>query len=425
MDELHRRAFLALVATPFVVALLEACGDDASPPAPATVGSARSNLARVAALPGAAPQAAEALNLFGTTLYRQMAVADPTGNLVLSPASIAIALTMTEAGARGTTLDEMIATLRIDDPAAIHRSMNALTASLDSLNSNAVQLSIANSLWGQADINFEPAFLDLLATEYSAGMELVDYRADPDAARAAINLWVSDETKARIPELLSPGVVTTDARLTLVNAIYLKANWAEPFVAELTADAPFTTAEDDVVQVPTMVRTAEFGYATGDGWQAVEMPYADSSLAMLIFVPEAGFLPIFEDIFLVTDATQYLEPRQVELRIPRFDIASTFSLADHLRSLGMTTAFADDADFTGITTDEPLHLSAVVHQANITVGEEGTEAAAATAVIADAGAAAPEGEPVVLVIDRPFVFALRDRATEAILFLGRVADPRA
>ena len=175
-------------------------------------------------------------------------------------------------------------------------------------------------------------------------------------------------------------MLTTETRLTLVNAVYLKADWAQPFDAGLTVDAPFTTAAGDTIDVPTMSRTAELAYATGDGWRAVELPYADSSLAMLIFVPEDGFLHLFEEIFLITDATRYLTPHRVRLRLPRFDIESSFSLGDQLREMGMPTAFGGDADFSGITTEVALRIAAVVHQANITVTEEGTEAAAATAV---------------------------------------------
>jgi serpin B len=428
MYPLPRRSFLALLAAPLLVPLLEACGDDQ--PESADVSDARSDLARVAAPTELATVAATSMNDFGTALYRQLAAADPTGNIVLSPASIAIALSMAGGGAVGLTLDEMLATLEASDPTTLHSSMNALTAALDELDTAAadgdadggVTLSIANSLWGQQDLAFQPTFLDLLATQYGAGMELVDFRNSPEAARVAINDWVSDETEERIPELLGEGVISEATRLVLVNAIYLLAPWARTFSADNTVDAPFTTAAGEMVQVPSMQQSALFPYAAGDGWQAVELPYENSSLAMLIFVPEPGNLGLFEEIFLVTDATQYLQSRQVQLQLPKFDIESKFSLADQLSALGMPTAFTDAADFSGITTDEKLLISAVVHQANITVTEEGTEAAAATAVVVDA-TSAPTDDPVELIVDRPFVFALRDTATGAVLFLGRVGNP--
>lgn len=426
MHPLPRRTFLALLSAPLLVPLLEACGGDDEPDA-GDVSDASSDLARETAPPELATVAATSINDFGTSLYRQLAAADPTGNIVLSPTSISIALSMAAGGAKGTTLDEMLATLEAADPATVHPSMNALTAALDTLDTSSedgsgVTLSIANSLWGQDDLAFEPAYLDLLATQYGAGMELVDFRESPEEARVAINDWVSDETEERIPELLAEGVISEATRLVLVNAIYLLAPWARTFSSDLTADAPFTTASGEVVQVPAMQQSAMFAYASGDGWQAVELPYENSSLAMLIFVPEAGSLALFEEIFLVTDATQYLQSRQVQLQLPKFDIESKFSLADQLSQLGMPTAFTDAADFSGMTTEEALFISAVVHQANITVTEEGTEAAAATAVVVDA-TSAPTDEPVELIIDRPFVFALRDTATGAVVFMGRVGDP--
>jgi serpin B len=389
----------------------------------ADIGAARSDLTRVAATAGDERVATAAMNDFGIALYRRLAAADGTSNIVISPASIAIALTMSSAGARGTTLDEMMATLEVAEPSTIHRSMNALTAQLDALSHDDVQLSIANSLWGQHDLAFDPAFLDVLATEYGAGMQLVDFHAGAEPARLAINQWVSDQTAQRIPTLIDNDALTTDTNLVLVNAIHLKAAWAQQFDVAVTVDAPFTTADGDVVDVPTMSRTAQLAYATGDGWRAVELPYADSSLAMLVFAPEDDFLSLFEEIFLITDATRYLEPHHVHLQMPRFDIESSFSLGDQLSTLGMPTAFGDDADFSGMTSEAALRIGAVVHQATITVTEEGTEAAAATAVEM-APTSAPADEPIELIIERPFVFVLRDTASGAVLFVGRVADPR-
>jgi serpin B len=415
-----RRTFLGLAALPMVAAVLDACGSDEV--APAEVGEVRDDGTRVVAAVAESVDGTAAVNGFGTSLYRRLAAADPTGNLVMSPFSIALALTMTMAGARGQTLDEMIATLDVDDAVTIHRSMNALTTALDDRNSNDVRVSIANSLWGQSGTPFETDFLELLTAEYGAGMQTVDYADDTEAARLAINGWVDEHTEHRIAQLIAPGLLDDLTRLVLVNAVHLQADWARPFMPEATSPAAFTTASGQSVQVPFMAQTAAFQYATGDGWRAVELPYVGDGLAMLIFVPEDGFLALFESIFLVTDATEYLQPQQVALRMPKFDIAASFSLRDQLVEMGMSTAFGTDADFTGMTTDEPLHISAVVHQANITVDEQGTEAAAATAVGVAGSGLAPE-EPIEFTIDRPFVFALRDRQTGAIVFMGRVGDP--
>jgi serpin B len=358
-------------------------------------------------------------------LYRALAAADPTGNLVLSPTSIALALTMTAAGARGETLEQMLATLQVGDADGIHRATNALTAQLEARNDEELAVSIANSLWGQDGLAFEQPFLDLLATEHGAGMNLVDYRTDPEAARVAINAWVATETGDRIPELLAEGVVTTDARLTLVNAIYMKAQWETQFSPEATQDIPFTTADGTSVTVPAMFTDEYMLHAAGDGWQAVELPYEGGDLAMLIVVPDAGDLAAFEASLNVATHVDALAATEVLLTVPRFEIGSSFSVGDTLRALGMELAFGNDADFSGMTTQEPLFISEVIHQANISVDENGTEAAAATAVIGEAGSAAPTDEPVELVIDRPFLFVVRDRPTGATLFVGRVANPAA
>ena len=387
-------------------------------------GEQRSDFARTIRNPSLAASAVDSVNGFGTALYRVIAVERPGQNVVMSPAGITIALAMTTAGAGSTTLDEMLSTLGIDDAAAIHPSMNALSAALDARSHDDVTVSIANSLWGHNDLTFQPAFLEVLAGEYGAAMNTVDYVSDTEGARVAINGWVSDSTEERIPELIDEGVLFSDTRLTLVNAVYLKAPWLAPFDPEATVDGPFTLPDSSVVDVPMMTATTPMMFATGDGWRAVELPYAGRELAMLIFVPEDGFFDQFEEIFLVTDATQYLEAREVTLSLPRFGIESNVALGDVLVAMGMVQAFTDSADFSAMTVDEELHIAAIVHQANITVDEVGTEAAAATAVMMQATSAPAPLEPVTLVVDRPFVFVLRDRATGAILFLGRVADPR-
>jgi serpin B len=316
----------------------------------------------------------------------------------------------------------MATVMRVSDTSTIHRSMNALTAQLAGLSRGRPELSIANSLWGQSGLTFQQPFLDVLAREYGAGLELVDYESDPEAARRAIDEWVGEQTDGRIPELLPPGSLTPDTRLTLVNAVHLLAPWETPFDPDSTSEAGFTTADGRAVRVQMMHAGLEVGYASGDGWQAVELPYADSPLAMLVFLPEEGFLDLFEATFLVTDATPYLEVQRVVLQMPRFSIASSFSLADQLAASGMPSAFDPGvADFSGMTTETPLFIGAVEHQATITCTETGTEAAAATAVEAVAGAM--PGEPVELTLDRPFVFALRDRESGTIVFLGRVGDP--
>jgi serpin B len=425
---MNRRTFMALLTSPAVAALITACGDDASTPTSTPgptllpVRSARSDLARSAATLGDAQQAAAAINAFATDLYDRLVADDPQANLVFSPTSIALALLMTLAGARGTTAEEMITTLHVTDAEAIHRSANAVDAAVDESSSGLNRVTITNSLWGQDGFAFEQPFLDVLASEYGTGMELVDYRADAEGARVAINGWVSNETDERIPELLAPGTLTPVTRLTLVNAVYLKAKWQFEFTEEATLVAPFTTATGATVDVPTMHQTSPLAYAEAPGWRAVQLPYVDGLLAMDIYLPDvatAGSVP-FGDLAEAL-LTETLTPT-VQLSLPKFDIETSTSLAEQLAALGMPTAFSDSADFTGISTVEPLHIADVIHQANITVDEEGTEAAAATGVVIRS-TSAPVDTPIEFVVDRPFVFALRHVSTGATLFMGRVTDP--
>lgn len=437
---MQRRTFLSLMALPAVTSFLAACDDgkkSSGTSTPSTGGNNgggdRATLRGTAAhvTTDADPTAAAmAVNAFANDLYDRLVAVDPSANLVFSPASIAIALAMTSAGAKGTTLTEMDDVLNITDAAAIHRSVNGLTMALESLaktqdntaqggsGTSEVKLSIANSLWGQSGLAFEQAFLDLLSSEYDAGLEVVDYKADPEAARAAINEWVKSETNDRIPELLGQGSITQDARLTLVNAIYLKANWDAKFDKQLTTAEPFN-APSRTTTVQMMHSSGRLDYAAGDGWQAVDLPYVFGDLSFVVAMGDTAetAMPTGDAVFAA------LTERPVELGFPRFDIETSTDLATVLADMGMPTAFTEQADFSAMTASEHLAIGGVIHQANITVDEEGTEAAAATAVVMDVTSAPIPEEPVTLTIDRPFTFWLRERTTGVVVFMGRVNDP--
>jgi serpin B len=443
---LSRRAFLMLLAAPVGIWLLEACGGGsgepspsaqppAAPPAPAGETIAIADVQQVPAAPGDAAPAVRSVNALGADLYAAL-VAGNEANLVFSPASILLALAMARAGAAGTTASEMDAALHIDDPEAIHHALNGLTRALAARSGTIetgdepveVELSIANAVWAQATLTWQEAFLDVLAGEYGAGVRLADFAADPDAARIAVNNWVGEETHDRIPALLAPGSVDDLTRMILVNAIYLKAPWAIPFEPAATQPAPFTRLDGSTVEVPFMERADEaMDYARGEGWQAVELPYAGGALAMLVVLPDQGALATVEGELgagLIDRAVAGLAPTDVVLQLPKWDIETRAELSTVLAALGMPTAFTDAADFTGMTTDEPLEIGFVIHQANITVDEAGTEAAAATAVgMRTSAAPIDPPEPVLVTVDRPFLYALRDRETGAVLFLGRVTTP--
>jgi serine protease inhibitor len=380
--------------------------------------------------PGSSTAAAEASNAVDAFGFELLPYAG-AGNAVISPASIALALSMARAGAAGETATQMDAVLHGlwasgggTGLASFDRALNGLSGSFTDANGDkqTVEVRVANASFAQRNLAFVQAYLDSLATDFDAGERLADFASDPEAARKAINAWVSDQTNGRIPQLL--GSLDNATRLVLVNAIYMKAAWRDPFIVEATTDAAFTKADGSQVTVPTMRHLVDSArYASGTGWQAVELEYGQGPLAMDIVVPTD--LAAFEktlDGAAWNAIVGALNGGEVDLSLPRFKTETKLELADALAALGMPIAFdADKADFSGMTTQERLFIAAVIHQANISVDEKGTEGSAATAVVM-AGTAAPT-EIVHLKVDRPFLFAVRDTASGAIVFLGRIVDP--
>lgn len=385
---------------------------------------------------------ADSIEMFGADLYRALAEKAGDGNLVFSPSSIATALAMTYAGAAGTTAEEMAATLHFKlQDGALHHAFNSLDTVLESRNFQqenrdglieGVQLWTADSLWAGQGSNVEAGFLDALAANYDAGVRLVDFDPPADKARRTINEWVAEETNDIIPEFVPPGAFEglDQIMLMLVNAVYLDANWADQFRPQETAEGEFVTLAGDTVTTPMMHKESHFFpyYAAGNGWQAVELPYVGRQLAMLLIIPGEGRLTDIESRLasgLIGDVCEQLsEGTEVRLTMPRFEFCWKAGLKDVLAALGMGSAFESDlADFSVMNSADRWYLADVVHEAYISVDEEGTVAAATTA--ATMVAAVSVEPPVELNIDRPFIFAVRDRETGAILFLGRVTDPTA
>ena len=373
---------------------------------------------------------------FAFALYRQMASGD--GNMVYSPYSISGALAMTYAGARNRTAEQMAGALRFALPQErLHPAFNKLALELAARSrvegvdpDGAFHLNIANSLWGQSGFHFLPEFLDELACNYAAGMRLVDFEKDPDAARRAINDWVWRATEERIKDIIPdppPELITTLTRLVLVNAVYFKAAWQSPFDPDATRPASFHLLDGSSVDVPTMRLAGGLRSMQGEGYRAVELPYAGGELSMLIFLPDDGEFHNVEarlDAGRVTGTMDALQGGDVVLHMPKFKFDWTAEdLSGNLRLLGMVDAFTMDADFSGMDGDLDLFISAVLHKAFIAVDESGTEAAAATVVIVTRKGLA--GNPVEFTIDRPFFFLIRDNPTGTILFLGRVTNPAA
>jgi serpin B len=369
---------------------------------------------------------------FAFNLYQ--ALKGNEGNLFYSPYSISLALAMTYAGARGRTAQQMADTLDfILQQDSLHPAFNWLDAELASRGGGAqgkdgegFKLNIANAIWGQEGYQFLPAFLDVLAENYGAGLRILDFVNEAEQSRLAINDWVSDQTNGRIKDLIPKGAIDELTRLVLTNAIYFNAAWKYPFDKKATVEIPFYLLDGDQVTVPVMKQTESFGYTSADGYQAVELPYDGDELSMVILLPAAGNFEAFERELQaqeVSDIIGTLQTTRIALAMPKFEFQSAFSLNDALSEMGMPYAFsADEADFSGMDGARDLYISDVIHKAFVSVDEAGTEAAAATAVIVGT-TSMPEEPRVELTLDHPFIFLVRDIQTGTILFVGRVLNP--
>jgi serpin B len=368
---------------------------------------------------------------FAMDMYHQLQ--QPGQNLFFSPHSISVALAMTYAGAEGTTEAELADVLGFTLPeATTHAAFNALDLALKSRADlpeeeagDGFALSIVNQAFGQTGYPFEAPFLDVLATNYGAAVYLLDFSADPEGSRTAVNDWVEEVTNERIVDLLPAGSITELTRLVLANAIYFKASWSVPFSPADTVDADFTLLDGSVASVPTMHGTLESSCATGAGWTAATLPYVGSQLDMVLLVPDAGAFESVEaslDGAALDAALGALGQCELTIALPKLTVRTDAALVPPLQALGVVDAFDPNvADFSGMSTTSDLYVTGVFHQAFVAVDEQGTEAAAATAVVIGEESAPM---PLTLHVDRPFLFAVRDRPTGAVLFLGRVLDPR-
>ena len=363
---------------------------------------------------------------FAVDLYQHLK--DAEGNLFFSPLSIRTALGMTYAGARTKTADEMARVLRLPrDQKKAHAALGKLLDDLEKASAaEGCELSIANALWGQSGEPFLKSFLDLVKNAYGAPMNLVDFARDTEGARRTINRWVEKKTKDKIKELLKEGDVD-GAVLVLTNAIYFKGDWAEAFEKKHTRDAPFFVTTDEKVSVPMMHKTADFGYAATEDLQALELPYKGDRLSMVVLLPrKRDGLDALETRLTAKDLDQWLTAlgkRKVVVSLPKFTTTVRFELKKPLKKMGMPMAFGPGADFSGMNgTPGDLFISKVIHKAFVDVNEEGTEAAAATAVIMIRGAA--PAPPPVFRADHPFIYLIRDRKSGSILFMGRVVNPK-
>lgn len=441
-SSIDRRHTLGLLGLAALGGTLSACSGEQDPglqdgPDPDVLGDIEvvsSDVRRAAGDPSVVPAVVTGLRALAGGLYEGVA-AEP-GNVVLSPYSVLVALGMTLAGAAGTTAEEMRSVLGVGDLGERwHKGVNALTSHVDGLagtqeradgSSAELTVATANQLFGQRDVAWEEAFVDHVAKEYGAPLRAVDFAGATEQARRLINDWVELQTEDRIVDLVPEGVLDALTRLVLVNAIHLKAPWEHPFDKGLTAKGSFRRADGDTVEADMMRRPDISGaLASGEGWRAAVVPYAGGRLAMTVVLPDEGSFDAVEKVVArggFSAQALAAQPSAVDLTLPKWGFRTAAPLKDLLIALGMPSAFGS-ADFTPMTTEDlDLVIAEVLHQGFIAVDEEGTEAAAATAVVM-AETSAPVVEP--FVVDRPFLFVIHDLEHHAPLFVGRVVDPSA
>ena len=434
---------------PIGLALIVGCSADFSTPIPVTAAKQTSfNLDAASGSADGSPEsrkfesselnvtnadllaAANEGNAFAIDLYSRLRSLGQ-GSLFFSPYSIHSALSMTYAGARGETAIEMARALHLEGEAkTVVARVAALGRSLPTGRgaTQHCELRIANRLWGQQGLAVLPEFVGVTRDQFGAELAMADFAMHTEEARQRINAWVAAETKDKIKGLLKPGTVDSSTRLVLTNAIYFKGQWNKTFDKKITAQAPFHVSADKKIDVPLMFQRGNFSCSAVDGTQILELPYAGNRLAMTILLPEkVDGLAALEDMLTPENLNRWLsrlESHPAIVHLPRFRLTSDFSLGPVLRSLGMELALTPgQADLSGMTGSQDLFISAVVHKAFVDVNEEGTEAAAATAVIANTPG--PVVQTFVFRADHPFLFLIRDTRTGSILFLGRMVKPSA
>jgi serine protease inhibitor len=368
--------------------------------------------------------ATESYVSFGISLFEQLAAADPDGNVIVSPVSAGLALSMVANGAEGGSLASMLAALGgAPDVAALNRGNQAL---MEAMRSDDLELAVANSLWARAGVPFLPSYLNATRDSYAARVEALDF--DDPAAAARINAWVSENTRGRITEMVEPPL-PGDLVLYLANAVYFKGDWKDQFLTAATRERTFH-APSGPRQHPLMHRTGSFRYLQGDGFSAARLPYEGDRFAMYLLLPDSG--QSLADLRAKLDAANWerwmgeLRPRVLELALPRFTLETSAGLVSPLSALGMgeifdpTRARLDPMVETAWLAGRRLHVSDARQKVFIQVDEEGTEAAAVTGISISVTSVPPPPTP--FVVDRPFLFAIRDDQTGALLFLGQVTE---
>ncbi|MBS0015058.1 MAG: serpin family protein [Arthrospira sp. SH-MAG29] len=347
-------------------------------------------------------------------------------NIFISPASITNALAMTYNGAAGTTKEAIAQTLQVQDIslAELNQANLALNQSISALDED-VQINIANSLWLHQSAFFLPDFLDRINQFYQAKLTAVDF-SSPDTP-SQINDWVKQETNGKIPQIVE--TIPNQTILYLINAIYFKGMWSEPFAEELTESQPFTLIDGSKKLHPLMFQFGNYLYLENSDFQGISLPYGDDGrFSLYVFLPRENVS--LDRFYTQLNATQWEEwikqmrSRPGSIQLPRFKLEYEVGLNDSLKSMGMDIAFdPNQADFSNLTSDNNVRISEVKHKTFVEVNEEGTEAAAVTSVTVVTESTPSIPEPFSMVVNRPFFLAIRDNQTRTILFMGSIVNP--
>lgn len=367
-------------------------------------------------------------NQFAFDLYSQFKDENKDDNIFFSPYSISVALAMTYEGANGQTAEEMRNVLHIPEDANLRRANFAKIINEINKKDAKYNLSTANALWAQKDYTFLEDYTNAVEKYYGGKVTNLDFVGESEKSRQTINNWVENQTNNKIKDLIPQGVLNAYTRLVLTNAVYFKGTWVKQFDKNDTRDEDFKTSSGQTVKVPMMKLTGEdakFNYAETDAIQILEMSYVGGNLSMLIILPKDNNLDNVEESITPENLSEWrnmLTERKIEVYIPKLKFETKYFMAQDLIAMGMPSAF-NAADFSGMTGQKDLMIGQVIHQAFVEVNEEGTEAAAATAVIG-VMTAGPNGVTIpVFRADHPFIFIIQQKDTDNILFLGRVSDP--
>ncbi len=382
--------------------------------------------ARAESQPASGRDAAARANTISVSFHRK--VSAKPGNIFFSPYSLYSAFAMAYDGARGTTAAEMRKVFGFpDDRNALRREFGIMRGEL-AKSAGSTEFSQANALWYQKDHNFLKDYTAALENFYSASAEAADFKQNPELVRRTVNSWAAGRTKGRIPEIFAHGALTNDTKLVLANAVYFKGKWKAQFGKKDTTDQDFTLLSGRKIKASLMASPGAIAikYYENEQFQAAALPYAGGDMDMLVILPKPGksFSLVEKNLSaeMISAVRAGLRGKNAKVFLPRLQFSREWDLGPELSAMGMPQAFDDSADFSGMNGKKELIIQKAVQKAFVEINEEGTEAAAVTAIAMMPGSARMQ-DPVVFRADRPFIFLIEDSRTGLILFMGRMVAP--